>query len=140
MSMIGGAHERRRERRAAERAAAADQSVDVDASDMVDSAEGSATTGKVATEALDQLSTETFENAESVDKTAVANVMIVQPSNEIENETISSGASSGTGTSREDLCQEISMQKVNVRDEDIDRILKKKLCDKGVKVLDLFIQ
>ena len=50
MSMIGGAHERRRERRAAERAAAADQAVDVDASDMVDSAEGSATTGKVATE------------------------------------------------------------------------------------------
>jgi hypothetical protein len=99
----GGARERRRERWAAERAAAAVQAVPVDvgASDVVDPVEEFATTDNIATEALDKPSTETYENAETVDKTAFANVMIVQPSDEIENETISSETSSGTGTSRD---------------------------------------
>ena len=141
----GGARERRRERRAAERAAAVVHAVPVDVgtSDVADPVEEFAPTDKIAAEALDLPTTKTHEKAETVEKTAFANVRIVQPSDEIENETISSATSSGTGTPRqEEVCQVsiIPVRKIDISDEEIAKILMKKLCAKDVKVRDLFIQ
>ena len=160
----GGARERRRERRAAARAATADSDeaasatvsgretfadkvagkgeakLDSDeaASAIVSEREALANkaAGKAETKSTEEA---TFEKPEAAEQAPSRNVHIRQPNDEIENETISRDTSALTG----EVCKAISIipvRGVDVTDEDVKRIVKRKLEAKNVKVLEMFIQ
>ena len=123
----GGARERRRVRRAAARAAAAVGPVD---SAVADSAkEATAIAAKASEDATKDL--KAIEKVTAAEE-APTTVKIVEPIDEIENDTISS-------ETKEELCQAISiipLKKLDLSDEDIERILKQKLLAKNIQVLD----
>ena len=124
----GGARERRRVRQAAARAAAA---VGPGDSVVADSEkEATAKAGKASEDSTKHLKTN--EKVTAAEDAAPTTVKLVDPVDEIENDTISS-------ETEEELCQAISIipvKKLDLSDEEIEKILRQKLLAKKLKVLD----